>query len=135
MGSSVISGLKNKRVLITGATGGIGTSLVRMFSAKEAVVGIHYNQNQKQAKLLQTEVESNGGQSACFQANLLSSNGGAGLVDSFVERFAGIDILINNAGAIIGFEDFLELDEIAWAKTFQLNSQAPFFFRKERFCK
>ena len=133
MDSSIILGLKNKRVLITGATGGIGTSLVRMFAAKEAVVGIHYNQNQKQAKLLQTEIESNGGRSACFQANLLSSNGGAGLIDSFVERFSGIDILINNAGAIIGFEDFLELDEIAWAKTFQLNSQAPFFLSQRAF--
>ena len=135
MEPSIISGLKNKRVLVTGATGGIGTSLVRMFSEKEAVVGIHYNQNHKQAKLLQAEVESNDGRSACFQADLLSSNGGAGLIGSFLKRFSGIDILINNAGAIIGFEDFLELDEIAWAKTFQLNSQAPFFLSQRAFSK
>ena len=43
-----ISGLKEKKVLITGATGGIGSSLVRMFANEGATIGIHYHQNQKQ---------------------------------------------------------------------------------------
>jgi 3-oxoacyl-[acyl-carrier protein] reductase len=129
---SIINGLKNKRVLITGATGGIGTSLVRMFAAKEAVVGIHYHFNQKQAELLEEEIELNGGRSGCFQVDLVSSDG-VNLIDKFVERFDGIDILINNAGAIFGFDDFLELDEAAWVKTFRLNAQAPFFLAQRAF--
>ena len=46
----IISGLKDKKVLVTGATGGIGSSLVRMFANEGAAIGIHYHQNQKQAK-------------------------------------------------------------------------------------
>ena len=130
----IISGLKNKKVLITGATGGIGISLVRMFAAKGAIVGIHYHKNQEQAELLNQEVESGGGQSSCFQADLVSS-GGADLVDAFVERFDGIDVLVNNAGAICGFEDFLELSETAWGETFQLNAQAPFFLAQRAFAQ
>ena len=67
--------------------------------------------------MLDREVESKGGRSGCFQADLLSS-GGTDLVDAFVERFDGIDVLVNNAGAICGFEDFLNLDETAWSDTF-----------------
>jgi len=132
MSSPIISGLENKKVLVTGATGGIGTSLVRMFAAKGAVVGIHYHKNQEQAESLVQEVESNGGRSASFQADLLSSDG-ADLVDAFVERFEGIDVLVNNAGAICGFKDFLELDEASWSETFQLNAQSPFFLAQRAF--
>jgi len=132
MSSPIISGLENKKVLVTGATGGIGTGLVRMFAAKGAVVGIHYHKNKEQAELLVREVESNGGQSGSFQADLLSS-GGADLVNAFVERFDGIDVLVNNAGGICGFEDFLELDESDWIKSFQLNAQAPFFLAQRAF--
>lgn len=134
MSSPIISGLENKRVLVTGATGGIGTRIVRMFATKGAVVGIHYHKNQGQAELLAREVESSGSQSDFFQADLLSSNG-ADLVDAFVERFDGIDVLVNNAGAICGFEDFLELDETSWSETFQLNAQAPFFLAQSAFAR
>jgi len=134
MSSPIISGLKNKKVLVTGATGGIGTSLVRMFAAKGAVVGIHYYKNKEQAELLSREVEAKGGQSGCFQADLCAS-GGEVMIDAFVERFDGIDVLVNNAGAICGYEDFLDLDEAAWTKTFQLNTQAPFFLAQRAFAK
>jgi len=134
MSSSIISGLENKRVLVTGATGGVGTRLVRMFAEQGAVAGIHYHQNQKQAELLTREIESNGGRSGCFQADLLASTG-ADLVDAFVEQFGGIDVLVNNAGAICGFEDFLELDETSWSETFQLNTQSPFFLAQRAFAQ
>jgi len=134
MSSSIISGLENKRVLVTGATGGIGTRLVRMFAEKGAVVGIHYHQNREQAELLTREIESNGGQAGCFQSDLLASTG-ADLVDAFVERFGGIDVLVNNAGAICGFKDFLELDETSWSETFQLNTQSPFFLAQRAFAR
>lgn len=134
MSAQIVSGLENKKVLVTGATGGIGTSLVRMFAEKGAVVGIHYHQNKEQAELLDREVDAKGGRSGCFQADLLSANG-ADLVDTFVERFEGIDVLVNNAGAICGYEDFLDLDEATWTKTFQLNTQAPFFLAQCAFAR
>jgi len=132
MGRSIIAELENKRVLITGATGGIGACLVQTFADKGAVVGIHYHQNKEKAEALSREIETNGGQSACFQADLLSSSGPP-LVDAFVDRFGGIDILVNNAGAILGYENFLELSETAWRETFHLNAQVPFFLAQRAF--
>ena len=127
-----ISGLKDKKVLVTGATGGIGSCLVQMFAKEGATLGIHYHQNQEQAKSLSRNIEVDGGRAGCFQADLLSTNE-LSLVQEFIERFGGIDILINNAGGILGFKDFLELDESAWTETHRLNVQAPFFLAQRAF--
>ncbi len=124
--------LTNKRVLITGASGDIGISIARFLSRYGAILGIHYNDNLSMADLLVKEIEKNGGQAASFQKNLLSNNVGA-LVDRFVEKFGGIDILINNAGGIVGFKDYQELDESSWSDTYQLNVAAPFFLAQKAF--
>ena len=126
------SGLSDSKVLITGASGGIGQSLVRLFADHEAVVGIHYHENRAQAEALTGEVEKRGGRAACFQADLLTTNI-SDLVDRFVEKFKGIDVLVNNAGAVFGSVDFLELEIESWEKTFQLNAQAPFFLARQAF--
>ena len=128
----IISGLKEKKVLITGATGGIGSSLVRMFANEGATIGIHYHQNQKQAKSLLRDIEVGEVKAKCFQADLLSTNQ-LTLVQEFVEQFGNIDILVNNAGGILGLKDFLEVDESAWTETHRLNIQAPFFLAQQAF--
>ena len=132
MSQFIIRELEKKRVLITGATGGIGTCLVRMFAEKGAFAGIHYCQNRERAETLSREIKIKGGESACFQADLVSSDAKL-LIDNFVQRFGGIDVLVNNAGAILGYEDFLELSETAWRETFCLNAQAPFFLAQRAF--
>ena len=128
----IISGLKDKKVLVTGATGGIGSCLVQMFAKEGATLGIHYNRNYEQAKSLSRNIEMDGGRAECFQEDFLSTNE-LSLVQEFIERFGGIDILINNAGDILGFKDFLELDESAWTETHRLNIQAPFFLAQQAF--
>jgi 3-oxoacyl-[acyl-carrier protein] reductase len=55
------------------------------------------------------------------------------LIDEFVDKFGGIDILINNAGGVVGFKDFQELDETSWNQTYQLNARAPFFLAQRAF--
>ena len=61
-------------MLVTGATGGIGSCLVQMFAKEGATLGIHYHQNQEQAKSLSRNIEVDGGREGCFQADLLSTN-------------------------------------------------------------
>ena len=124
--------LNNKRILITGASGDIGGSIARHFAESGAVLGIHYGQNLKAADALTREIEKKGGQAACFQANLLSENP-CHLIDEFIGKFGGIDVLVNNAGGVVGFKDFLKLDETSWSETYQLNVQAPFFLAQRAF--
>ncbi|MCH8157168.1 MAG: SDR family oxidoreductase [Nitrospinae bacterium] len=124
--------IRDRRVLITGASGGIGACMVLLFAEHGAVVGVHYNQGKEEADRLVREIEKNGGRGASFQADL-TAEAGETLIPSFIDRFGGIEVLINNAGAVFGSMDFLELDIESWEKTFQLNARAPFFLARQAF--
>lgn len=125
--------IKGKRVLITGATGGIGASMAELFAHHGARVGIHYRKNQKDAKALQKSILSEGGEAAAFRADLLNSGERKGLVKAFIKKFGGIDVLINNAGAVYDYKRFSDLNEKSWQNTFDLNAKAPFYLSGEVF--
>lgn len=129
----MFEGLKNKKVLITGASGGIGAGIARLFASYGAIIGIHYNQNGKEAELLRQEIVARGGEAECFQADLLEHSFSLGLVGAFLARFHGVDVLVNNAGAVIGPTHFSELEGHSWDHTFTLNAKAPFFLAREAF--
>src|SRR3989338_5113667 len=112
------------RVLITGATGGMGEAFVDTFAKYGAQLGLHYLKNKKKALKLP---------GTAFQADLLNSKERKNLIKSFLKKFGGIDVLINNAGAVYGYNHFLELKENDWEKTFDLNTKAPFYLSAEVF--
>ena len=124
--------IRGKKILITGASGGIGESMALLFAEHRATLGLHYNTGKDKIELLVGEIEKRGAQARPFQADLAVESGQA-LVDSFIDSFNGIDVLINNAGAVFGFKDFLELDNESWERTFRLNSQTPFFMSQRAF--
>ena len=119
--------IRGKRVLVTGGTGGIGSAIVQMFADHGARVGIHCHRNRAQAKTLQEALGREGRESECFEADLTQPAEAKRLMDRFVQRFQGIDVLINNAGAVSGTGGFQTLSEEDWDRTFALNVRAPFF--------
>ena len=125
-------GLDGKRVLITGASGGIGSCLARLFAEHGALLGLHYHQNRAETETLVREIEEAGGEAVAIQADLCAP-ALPSLLQTFTERFGGIDILVNNAGAVIGAVDFLDLEPRMWEQTFRLNVQNPYFLAREAF--
>jgi NAD(P)-dependent dehydrogenase (short-subunit alcohol dehydrogenase family) len=124
--------IKDKRVLITGASGGIGSCMALLFAEHGAIVGVHYNVGENESSALVNEIEQKGGKAAFFKADLIKESGKS-VVQSFINHFGGLDILVNNAGAVFGTKDILDLDEESWDKTFYLNSRAPFFLAQSAF--
>ena len=129
----VLFDIKGKRVLITGASTGIGACTAELFASHGANVGIHYNKSEAKANDVLQRIKRHGGDATVLQADLLNSISCTKLVDSFIDRFGGIDVLVNNAGGIYGFRHFLELDEKSWDDTFTLNVKSSFFIAKEAF--
>ena len=128
----MFSGLKNKNVLITGASGGIGSALARRFAEHGANIGIHYNSDENTAKSLAEEIINLGVGAYCFQADFLSDSY-TDLIDRFVDQFNGIDVLINNAGSVAESLNFEELTMEAWRKAFIINCDVPFFLAQRAF--
>lgn len=125
----MFSDIEGKRVLITGASGGMGSEIARIFTEYGALVGLHYSGDEKGYKnvlMLKEELAKNSKKIELISGNLLDKDIRNNLIASFVESFGGIDILLNNAGAMFDYKYFSELDEKAWDNSFDLNTKAPF---------
>lgn len=90
--------LKDKNVLITGGSRGIGKGIVEVFAEHGAQVGFTYHSSQQPADELVEKLEQNGTRAKAYQSDASDFNQAEKLVKDFVEDFGSIDVLINNAG-------------------------------------
>lgn len=125
--------IQGSRVLVTGASSGIGASVAELFSSFGAVVGLHYNVSEQKAVQISEQLIQKGGEVHLLQGDLSDYSVSTNLVSRFVEKTGGINVLINCAGAIIGFEHFLEVSTEDWNTTLALNLTAPFLISREAF--
>ncbi len=88
----------DRRVLITGATGGIGRALVRAFAEEGARIAVHCMNDLAGAEELVEDVVATGKDAFAIRADVSDFNQSRTLVEKTVERFGGLDILVNNAG-------------------------------------
>lgn len=122
--------LKGKRILVTGASSGIGACTADLLGSYGASVGVHYREDKQGAMDIVSNIHKQGGKAEALQGDLLLASVRANLLKSFVDVFGGIDVLVNNAGGVYGAKDFLELDEESWDNTLALNAKAPFSWLK-----
>ena len=88
----------SKTVLITGASGGIGSACVRLFAAEGYKVAIHYNTDKAAADKLKDELHGTGCEAVCVWADLRDE---AAVNEMFAEieaQLGEVDVLVNNAG-------------------------------------
>jgi citronellol/citronellal dehydrogenase len=101
-----MSKLTGKTIIITGASRGIGREMALKFAADGANIVIAAKSAEPHPKLPGTifsvadEVEKAGGQALPFQMDVREDEQVKALISAAVEKFGGIDAVINNAGAI-----------------------------------
>lgn len=88
--------LNGKVVLITGASGGIGSGIARKFAAEGARLVLHYRSGADRIKVLQREMPDT--QSLAAQADLRKESAVRALFSKAVAKFGRVDILVANAG-------------------------------------
>lgn len=100
--------IKNKVVLITGSSSGIGKTTAIRFAKEGAKVVVNYNTNKKGGEETVVEIKKNGAEAALIQADVGNEKDIKRLFNSVVNTFGTIDILINNAGISIEKTPFME---------------------------
>ena len=123
--------LKNKYVLVTGASSGIGFQIAKDFLLEGAFVGVHYCNNLKGAKRLLKYAKNK--QCKIFKSDFSSSKEVSALWNEFILWSKGhIDVLVNNA-SFIKYVPLENLSEEEWDKTFQVNLKAAFQLSRTAF--
>jgi len=100
-----------KRMLITGASRGIGADLAQHFATSFKIY-LHYNSGQKEAEQLAMVIQKKSGKVKLIQADL-STEAGPQIIADYIEKDgASLDVLINNAGV---WQKPMPLAAIDWA--------------------
>ncbi|HEY1942729.1 MAG TPA: glucose 1-dehydrogenase [Roseiarcus sp.] len=113
--------LRRKRVLITGASTGIGEAVARAFAAQGASLALHYNRSEAQAKALAESIAASGGKALLVKGDLTQRGVAKRVVEEAAEKLGGLDVLINNAGSLIRRTPFSEVDDALIDEVFDLN--------------
>lgn len=118
--------LKDKVILVTGSTTGIGEAMVRLFAREGARVMVHGRRKEAAADLV-SEI----GENASFTIGALEDpEVPAKLVAATVDRFGRIDGLVNNA-AVITHGNLEETDREKFDLTVAINLRAPLLLIRE----
>jgi NAD(P)-dependent dehydrogenase (short-subunit alcohol dehydrogenase family) len=127
--------LAGKVVIITGASRGIGKQAAQSFARRGANLVLTARTVEPDGKLPGTlgetlaRIEQMGARAIAVPADLAREADLRRVVHAAVERFGGVDVLVNNAAATAGdywSKGFLDLTREEWEYQFAVNTHAPF---------
>jgi 3-oxoacyl-[acyl-carrier protein] reductase len=119
-----IDDLADRRVLITGASTGIGAATAVAFAAQGASVALHYREHESEARAVLAQLPAATPAHILLRADLGRRDAAAMLVKQAAEALGGLDLLINNAGSLVSRRPFAELDDALIDSVFDLNVRA-----------
>ena len=122
--------LEGKIVMISGASKGLGAALARRFAREGAQLSL-CARGGNDLEDVARELEEGGTEVLAMRADVSHEEGVKAWVETTVERFGGVDVLVNNASVLgprVGIEEY-PLD--AWRKVHDVNLTGPFLCARE----
>ena len=120
--------LASKRALVTGAASGMGRAIALAFAREGAKVAVHARTLEPAAELVK-EIEQSSGRAVAVAADLIDTTAIKTLCEQTIALLGGIDIVVNNAGAVAK-APLTGTSEEDWDRIMQVNLKTPFLISK-----
>ncbi|MGQ9781350.1 MAG: SDR family NAD(P)-dependent oxidoreductase [Nitrososphaeria archaeon] len=119
--------LKGKVAIVTGAARGMGKAIAKRLAEAGATVILNdVKYNSEQLKLLGKEIEIGGGNAFVFEADVSDYQQVSQMVNTVLQRYGQIGILVNNAGILRRRASIEEIDEKEWDLVMAVNVKGVF---------
>ncbi len=119
--------LENRVAIITGSSRGIGAATAILFAQHGAKVVINYLRRDEAASQIVNRIQSQGGEAISIKADVTNQDAVRTLIDSTLQRYGQIDILVNNAWPGWQGGSILELDWSAYQRFLDGIVKAAYF--------
>ena len=112
--------LRGRVAIVTGGSRGIGRAVVELLAELGAHVVVNYSKGQEAAEATVSAARGRGVEAISFQADVANPLEAQRLIDTTIEHFKRIDILVCNAGIWVG-APVEDMTEELWNRTIDIN--------------
>jgi len=115
-----------KTAVVTGSASGIGAGICRLLASEGVRVVINYRSSADKAERLSREIIADGGSAIAVQADVTVSHEAHKLIETAIQSFGSVDILVNNVGDFL-FKSIDKITEEEWHTVINSNLHAAFY--------
>lgn len=126
---AIKGGVKNKVVLVTGASRGIGSAIAESLGGLGVKVALAAR-SEKALVDLSAKIDSGGGRALPIRLDVCQPQSCCHAVDETVGEFGRIDALINNAGVLGPISKIMDTDPEAWRGNLAVNLLGPMYMSR-----
>jgi 3-oxoacyl-[acyl-carrier protein] reductase len=115
-----------KVILVTGASTGIGAAIAEAFAMAGGKVVVHYNRSEKEAQAVAAKINASGAETFLVKADVTDSSQISHLVEQVMGHWGRIDVLVNNAGALVKRSPITDVSDELYNEIMNLNMTSAF---------
>jgi 3-oxoacyl-[acyl-carrier protein] reductase len=119
--------LTGRRALVTGGGSGIGAAIARTLGGLGADVAVHYASSKDGAETVVKEIVDGGRRAVAAGGDLTDPGQASEVVATAAEELGGLDIVVNNAGHLIGRQNVAEMSDDHWKRVMDVNVTSTFY--------